>query len=38
MTPESSFHEKSRDSRRFKLPIPSGILPDRLFLDKFKNW
>jgi hypothetical protein len=37
MAPESSFQDKSRDSSCFNAPIFSGILPDRLFLDKFKN-
>jgi hypothetical protein len=37
IVPESSFHDKSRDSSSSKLPILSGIVPDRSFLDKFKN-
>uniref|UniRef100_A0A0A9F797 Uncharacterized protein n=1 Tax=Arundo donax TaxID=35708 RepID=A0A0A9F797_ARUDO len=27
--PDSSFHEESRDSSSFKLPILSGIVLDR---------
>jgi hypothetical protein len=37
IAPESSFDERSRDSRFFKLPMFPGMLHDRWFLDKFKN-
>lgn len=37
ITPESSFDERSRYSKSFKLPILPGILPDKVFLDKFKK-
>jgi hypothetical protein len=37
IAPESSFHERSRDSKSSKLPMLSGMLPDRSFLDKFNN-
>jgi hypothetical protein len=37
MEPESSLQDKSRDSRKFKLPMSFGIPPERRFLDRFRN-
>ena len=37
MAPDSSFNEKSSDSRMFKLPMLLGIPHDRRFLDRFRN-
>uniref|UniRef100_A0A0D3HEJ2 Uncharacterized protein n=1 Tax=Oryza barthii TaxID=65489 RepID=A0A0D3HEJ2_9ORYZ len=37
MAPESSFDDRSRDSRFFKLPMFPGISPENALLERSKN-